>query len=197
MKRRPLIILAIATLPALASLEAHATCQNMQNQTINLGIGRMGLRGPSDFFPFADVFTSGDGWQNSAEPNLGLNKTLGYLPPGAVYNAWFTTAVIDNSVADCMNARIEVVLTAMNGDNCASTQAGPWTTSYNVNTCSLADGVFRGIVQIGHNTLGFAPSYMFQMKTYDFTRAPAQQTLASGCHKVTTQGGASGCSDPI
>jgi hypothetical protein len=199
MLKHALMLLAAVVATQMASTNANATCQNIQNQTINLGTARVAVRTGPQKLATAAVFTSGDGWGSGPMPRLGVNRTLGYLPPGAVYNAWFTAAVVDNSTASnsCVNARIEAVLSARNGDTCGSIQAGPWTTSYNVNTCALADGVFRGIIQISHQSLGFAPSYFTELRSFDLTQSSSPITTSSGCHKVTTEGGASGCSDPI
>jgi hypothetical protein len=192
-------VVAVVAVTTVVPLQVHATCQNITNATINVGFSRHAIRGGApESAQQGHIVFNGNGFSGGPELNYGslgpAAPTVGFLPTGAVWNAWLSAAIVDGSISQCTNSRIDFTLRAMNGDNCASLQAGPWTVSYNVNTCNFLDQFYRGLVQISHNSLGFAPSYQFQATV--ISNGSTLGTVA-GCTRVTTVGGASGCADSI
>lgn len=195
MKRVVLAVTVALALAAALPAEVFARCQNLQNQTVNLGLGGTRIKQGSADISALKVFTTGDGYsQNVQELNFGWAKTLGYLPAGALYNAWVTAFFVDSSVSGCISGRLDYTAAARSGDTCVSYIDGPWTVSYSQNTCGLVDDYFRGLVQIGFNSLGYAPSYTTKLTLWS---GGTQLGVQEGCHKVTQTGGNTGCSDPI
>lgn len=179
-------------------MQVQATCQNLSGQTVPVAMGRFVFKNSTEV-GHAKAYNSQDGFnQSSTELNLGFGTTAGFLPSGAGFNITYANALVDNGSSACNRATFGNTLTVTNGDRCDGSVINSWTSTWDVNTCGLADGFFRGQIQNGHFGVGFAPSYFIALGIRKQVGAIFVDVAQStGCMKVSTSPGASGCSDPL
>ena len=197
--KRVLAIVASVAVTAVLPLQALATCQNIVNNALNGGWASRLIAATYNPQHKAVINFKGDGYSTGGdELNMGYAKTVGYLPTGGQYNLWFSASHVDRGspFPTCFDSTIEAIASARAGDACGAVIDGPWTSQYNVNTCGMLDGDFRGLLQIGFNGFGWTPSVHARLVVRDRTSSTPLSS-SDGCYKVSTSPGAAGCSDPL
>jgi hypothetical protein len=178
-----------ATACGMLSAPAQASCQDLTNQTVYVGVMSSRLGAAGDVITYVNAFNGG----NHHELDVGANHTIGFLPPGHLFKIAVGTATADLHKDACINSNLVATLSWYDNATCSGTEVGEDFRSTLMNTCSGTVTFWRAQRSLIFKDMGNAASFRISLDV----NVPSlhREVREDGCFRVASADNLNACSD--
>jgi|tagenome__1003787_1003787.scaffolds.fasta_scaffold20693979_2 hypothetical protein len=187
---RVLLVGVGAAACSLLSGSARASCEDLSNQTVYVGVMSARVGAAGDLKLYVNAFNGG----NHHELDVGANHTIGFLAPGQsfILAVGTATAQIDHS-GRCYTAFLNATFSwYLDNNTCSGTPAGTDVRAIAMDTCN-GPILWRGQKSLFFPGIGNAASYRISLNV-NVPRS-TKEVQEDGCFRVASVQGPNACND--